>query len=326
MASRRKPLGNKRIRNREKFADAIVKVNQHENFTKRGIVLDVQSPTNGENVVVAVAEKKDPQILRGVVRGRINSANGIAPAVVVTQQEVSYKISRLNVCKMFSKDQKFRKIIYEDKYCYIDGYYILKTPKAFVVDNGTLKPNINLPDFEKDYCLGIKRSTVRLKDYPRKPIVTFEYKHAEKSDEITIEEKKAYDQLMYLYLGTGGGGGGYEEDSFGMVLTKFMKKEKVNDLDMEERTGFSDRQIRRFRNGEQEPKTLEDIIVLSIALGLNGTFANLLLSAAGRRLRKNKKEMTYMFLLEIFSPRRDVVAANKFLIRMNMKPLNKKLK
>lgn len=324
MVSKGKPLGNKKRNNKRRFTDTVVKVNQPENVTKN---------VNIDNLVVTVAEKEIPRTLRGSVaqisRSRINPARKTVSAVVTTQQEVLHKMSRRTIRQLFSKDQQFRKIIYADEYCYVGGRYILRTPKAFTVVEGKLTPNTSLPNFERDYCLGIERTILKIKDTPKKVVVSVACKHAAKHDEITKEEQREFDQLMYLYLGIkdgDGGDNGNEEESFGEVFTKLMKREKVSDLDMWERTGFSERQIRRFRNNEQEPKTLEDVIVLCIALGLTASIADLLINAAGRRLRRNRKEMTYKFLLETFSPRRDVVAANKFLIKRGMDPLTNKMK
>jgi len=112
-------------------------------------------------------------------------------------------------------------------------------------------------------------------------------------------------------------------DSFPVMLSGFMKQEKLNDIELGERIHLSDRHIRRFRTGETKP-SFYAVLAICIGLQLDLWDSKELLESAFYTIPLNDEGKIYNFFIRCCRGK-SVDDCNAFLLANNMDPLTKKI-
>lgn len=244
--------------------------------------------------------------------------------------------SMTDIRRNYLHNKSFQAVMNTGDYFYFDNYLVLMTKDAFSVKDGKLSLNMELPDFEKKYCVQCVEERIshtvnaqahsdsgHVANVPLKGwIIAQKFVHATEHAMITGKIKSEFTDFLMIIQGTGYGGDP-PFDTFGTTLSSHIERRNLTNEKLCELTEISVRTIQRYRNDEVEPN-MPYIIALCIALRLLPCYSEKMIHVAGKVLGENKRDLAYLFLLNTEYINGDVARCNEILEKLGLDRLTKK--
>jgi len=299
----------------------------------------------GRKYALAKRSKLAPQRARRMAR-RMSVERTLPPDVLVkaliansidTAKRERYIFSKSEVQNFYANNKRFREIMDTGDYFFFDGHLVLMIKDAFHLKDGKLSLNKDAEKFAERFCVRLVEKpdshTVTVPVYSEKGpighipmkgyVVSSQFMHATEHAKATKKAKAEFADFLMMLNGKNDGDGPPPLHSFGATLSMHMEREHVTNEYMCELTEISERTIQRYRNDEVDP-ALPYVIALCIALHLLPCLSAIMIELAGFRLRNNKRDMAYLFLLNTEYESGDVARCNRILMKNDLKPLTKK--
>jgi len=208
----------------------------------------------------------------------------------------TFVLTRENLFAEYQSNPDFRERMDSGRFIYVDGHvclnderYVTETPNGLRltswanahVDQCCLRfINVYEPCGLSDYCFGCLNSD---EEYNRHYI-----SFAEEDSELTAQEKLEHMNRVLNAL----------PDTFHETLSFLMDQAGITEENMEERSGISVSTISRLRRAEKNNYSLDQVVVLCVAMNLPPWLSSELLAQAGLMLRRTKQHRAYRLILD----------------------------
>jgi predicted metal-dependent hydrolase/Zn-dependent peptidase ImmA (M78 family)/DNA-binding Xre family transcriptional regulator len=242
-------------------------------------------------------------------------------------KDQTFTISYTDLFKAYSFDRKFRRLLNDGQFLFIDRHLVIKQEKYIAFDQNGIASLTEYALAHMDECCiaftkgysyqskyqGARYYSQFMRSTAPKPDqveYSFEMNEHNRSLVEQIQNAKRRSETIRQYPG-----------SFAETLVKLQKEKKVNNKVLADRSLVGEKTIQRLRNNEEYPTSVQTVLALCVGLKLPLPEAEMLIEKTDFRLNRMKEEgYVYQCILATCTEN-SIYEINEMLKANGIKPL-----